>query len=86
MPGCRRWASSTTMWSAASAAGPDEMATAQEIVARLDLRPHPEGGWYRQTWRAPFPLRAAGAQARPSCSCWRPGSVRTGAGSTGLPS
>lgn len=26
--------------------------TAEEIVARLDLTPHPEGGWYRQTWIA----------------------------------
>ncbi|VWX52800.1 cupin domain-containing protein [Novosphingobium sp. 9U] len=25
--------------------------TAQAIIARLDLQPHPEGGWYRQTWR-----------------------------------
>ena len=24
--------------------------TAEEIIARLDLQPHPEGGWYRQTW------------------------------------
>lgn len=24
--------------------------TAEEIIARLDLSPHPEGGWYRQTW------------------------------------
>ncbi len=24
--------------------------TAAEIIARLDLAPHPEGGWYRQTW------------------------------------
>ena len=23
------------------------------LVALLDLRPHPEGGWYRETWRAP---------------------------------
>ncbi|MDP9796981.1 putative cupin superfamily sugar epimerase [Catenuloplanes nepalensis] len=22
------------------------------IVAELDLSPHPEGGWYRQTWRS----------------------------------
>jgi uncharacterized protein len=21
--------------------------------ARLDMRPHPEGGWYRETWRHP---------------------------------
>jgi predicted cupin superfamily sugar epimerase len=26
---------------------------AEEIVGRLDLRPHPEGGWYRETWRDP---------------------------------
>lgn len=24
--------------------------TAQEVIARLDLQPHPEGGWYRQTY------------------------------------
>ncbi|QIK41583.1 cupin domain-containing protein [Pontivivens nitratireducens] len=27
--------------------------TANEIIAMLDLAPHPEGGWYRETWRAP---------------------------------
>ncbi|QUJ77790.1 cupin domain-containing protein [Sulfitobacter albidus] len=26
--------------------------TADEIIARLDLAPHPEGGHYRQTWIA----------------------------------
>ncbi len=26
--------------------------TADDIIARLDLRPHPEGGHYRQTWIA----------------------------------
>lgn len=25
--------------------------TADEVVARLDLEPHPEGGWFRETWR-----------------------------------
>jgi predicted cupin superfamily sugar epimerase len=25
---------------------------AQDIIARLKLRPHPEGGWYAETWRA----------------------------------
>lgn len=24
--------------------------TADQIIAKLDLQPHPEGGWYRQTW------------------------------------
>lgn len=25
------------------------------LVATLDLAPHPEGGWYRETWREPAP-------------------------------
>lgn len=29
--------------------------SAAEIIARLDLRPHPEGGHYRQTWEAEAP-------------------------------
>src|SRR5690625_2630841 len=28
-----------------------EELAAQEIVALLELQPHPEGGWYRETWR-----------------------------------
>ncbi len=27
--------------------------TPNEIIALLDLTPHPEGGHYRETWRAP---------------------------------
>jgi len=27
--------------------------TAEDIIAMLDLAPHPEGGWYRQTWAGP---------------------------------
>lgn len=26
--------------------------TADDIIRKLDLAPHPEGGWYRQTWIA----------------------------------
>lgn len=26
----------------------------------LDLRPHPEGGWYRETWRAPQTFQPQG--------------------------
>lgn len=26
--------------------------SADEIIERLKLRPHPEGGWFRETWRA----------------------------------
>ncbi|NEX45235.1 cupin domain-containing protein [Pseudotabrizicola algicola] len=29
------------------------MDEADQIIARLDLAPHPEGGWYRQTWAGP---------------------------------
>ena len=34
--------------------------TADEIIAKLDLKPHPEGGWYRQTWEGEEPGRASG--------------------------
>ena len=34
--------------------------TADDIIALLDLGPHPEGGWYRQTWAADGPGRPAG--------------------------
>jgi predicted cupin superfamily sugar epimerase len=27
--------------------------TAQVIIARLGLQPHPEGGWFRETWSGP---------------------------------
>ena len=27
--------------------------SAASVIARLNLAPHPEGGWYRETWRAP---------------------------------
>lgn len=31
------------------------MTDARTLIAALDLSPHPEGGWYRETWRAPAP-------------------------------
>lgn len=27
--------------------------TAESIIAKLGLQPHPEGGWYRETWKGP---------------------------------
>jgi uncharacterized protein len=33
---------------------------ADRIIATLGLGPHPEGGWYRQTWVADGPGRPAG--------------------------
>jgi len=31
-------------------------ARVQALIDRLDLDPHPEGGWYRETWRSPIGL------------------------------
>ena len=36
-------------------------ATAKQIIDRLGLQPHPEGGWYRETWRAEVEGGARGA-------------------------
>jgi uncharacterized protein len=27
--------------------------SAKDIIAKLGLMPHPEGGWYRETWKGP---------------------------------
>ena len=44
--------------------GPDGRHTAllerPAIAERLDLLPHPEGGWFRETWAAPDRFRPAG--------------------------
>jgi hypothetical protein len=42
------------------AMSPDQADTPTQIIARLELQPHPEGGWFRQTWRAD-----AGPRERP---------------------
>ena len=38
------------------------MQTAKQLIEALGLQRHPEGGWYRETWRAAAPegARAAG--------------------------
>lgn len=38
------------------------MPDARNLIDKLSLQPHPEGGWYRETWRAPAQAgeRAAG--------------------------
>jgi len=36
------------------------MAARPPLAEQLDLAPHPEGGWYRETWRSPVSLRPAG--------------------------
>ncbi|MHA7871010.1 MAG: cupin domain-containing protein [Hyphococcus sp.] len=30
-------------------------ATARHVIDQFNLAPHPEGGWYRETWRAEAP-------------------------------
>ncbi len=42
------------------------MIDADLVIARLGMRPHPEGGWYRETWRAAD--GSATSPARPSSS------------------
>ncbi len=42
------------------------MIDADLVIARLGMRPHPEGGWYRETWRAP--ARSTTPGARPASS------------------
>jgi predicted cupin superfamily sugar epimerase len=37
------------------------MTDARKLIAVLALRPHPEGGWYRETWRTPAPPGGRGA-------------------------
>ncbi|MGH6980447.1 MAG: cupin domain-containing protein, partial [Stellaceae bacterium] len=31
------------------------MRAADDIITALDLKPHPEGGWYRETYRSDAP-------------------------------
>ena len=38
--------------------------TAAELIQALELAPHPEGGWYRETYRAAESIPRAGLPAR----------------------
>ncbi|MFV0429619.1 MAG: cupin domain-containing protein [Arachnia sp.] len=42
--------------------------TTPETAARLNLEPHPEGGWFRRIWTSPLPLHTA-AGTRPAATC-----------------
>ncbi len=49
--------------------------TAQDIIDHLKLQQHPEGGWFRETWRADNEGRATGTciyflLAEGECSHW----------------
>ena len=40
------------MWSAANGMDRADVTEAETVITRLALAPHPEGGWFRETWRA----------------------------------
>lgn len=39
-----------------------------ELAVRLDLEPHPEGGWYRQTWASPEAVTLVDGRVRPTAT------------------
>lgn len=41
------------------------MQEAKSVIESLGLAPHPEGGWYRETWRAPIEERAGEGRRSP---------------------
>jgi predicted cupin superfamily sugar epimerase len=45
-------------------AGAGTQETARAVIDRLGLAPHPEGGWYRETWRADALAAGAGEGGR----------------------
>ena len=38
------------------------------LAEALDLEPHPEGGWYRQTWVSPESVTLADGRVRPTAT------------------
>jgi uncharacterized protein len=44
------------------------MAARPQLAEQLDLQPHPEGGWFRETWRSPFSFRPGGYQGERSAA------------------
>ncbi len=38
------------------------------LAVALDLAPHPEGGWYRQTWRSPVEVTLPDGRVRPTAT------------------
>ena len=38
------------------------------MAERLDLSPHPEGGWYRRTWASPVDVTLADGRVRPTAT------------------
>lgn len=38
------------------------------LAEQLDLQPHPEGGWYRQTWASPVEVTLPDGRVRPTAT------------------
>lgn len=38
------------------------------LARALDLQPHPEGGWYRQTWASPVSVTLPDGRVRPTAT------------------
>ena len=38
------------------------------LADRLDLQPHPEGGWYRRTWASPIEVTLPDGRVRPTAT------------------
>jgi predicted cupin superfamily sugar epimerase len=38
------------------------------VAVRLGLEPHPEGGWFRQTWRSPTEVTLPDGRVRPTAT------------------
>ena len=46
----------------------DDRGMRPALAETLDLEPHPEGGWYRQTWRSPASVTLPGGRVRPTAT------------------
>lgn len=44
------------------------MAAVPALARELDLQPHPEGGWYRQTWASPVEVTLPDGRVRPTAT------------------
>ena len=44
------------------------MTLAPPLAVSLGLEPHPEGGWFRQTWASPVTVTLADGRARPTAT------------------
>lgn len=48
--------------------GPLTPSSAAPLIGSLDLQPHPEGGWFRQTWAAPETVTLPDGRVRPTAT------------------